>query len=126
MPRYDEFKAKDVWAQIKDNEVYSIYFKEYSEKAYPDRTYMYNSNFNPPHNKDENLYVLNFIVINTVGNGKILNLIKEAEMSRKKDFEKEHDGEFIEIGNEIYKLLKLTPIYNSIKHFFINHNYLLF
>ena len=40
-------------------------------------------------------------------------MVKEAETSRRKDFEKEDDGEFIEINNEIYKLLKLTPVFNS-------------
>ena len=51
--------------------------------------------------------------------GHIDKLVKDAETSRKKDFEKEDDGEFIEINDEIYKLLKLTPVFNSKKKLFI-------
>ena len=42
VPKYDEFKAEEVWKQIKDDDKISIYFKGYSNKGYPDRTYMYN------------------------------------------------------------------------------------
>ena len=47
--------------------------------------------------------------------GYIDELVAEAESSRKKDFEKEENGEFIEIDNELYKLLKLTSVFNSIQ-----------
>jgi len=57
--------------------------------------------------------MLTFIVINTVDPGKIEDLVKEAEKSRKTKFEEEDEGEFIEIHNDIYKLLKLTPDFNS-------------
>jgi len=63
--------------------------------------------------KDESLNTYNFIVINTVDPGKIYKLVKEAEHSRKIDYEKDNFGEFIEIDNDLYKLLKLTPVYNS-------------
>ena len=57
--------------------------------------------------------MLTFIVINTVDPGKIEDLVKVAEKSRKTKFEEEDESEFIEIHNDIYKLLKLTPVYNS-------------
>ena len=38
----DEFSALDAWKQVKDKEVYACFFKEYSEKAYPNRAYLYN------------------------------------------------------------------------------------
>ena len=45
VPKYDEFKAQLVWNQIKDVSKYNKYFKSYSETAYPNRGYMYNSNY---------------------------------------------------------------------------------
>lgn len=60
-------------------------------------------------------WYLIFLVINTVREGHINELVAEAESSRKKDFEKEENGEFIEIDNDLYKLLKLTNVFNSIQ-----------
>ena len=45
--------------------------------------------------------------------GKIANLVAEAEKGRKKDHEDDEKEEFIEMGDEIYKLLKITPVFNS-------------
>ena len=42
VPKYDEFKTDAAWKQIKKKEEFNVYFKEYSEKSYPNRTYMYN------------------------------------------------------------------------------------
>ena len=39
---YDEFSTVDAWKQVRDNEEYSCYFKEYSKKATPNREYLYN------------------------------------------------------------------------------------
>ena len=46
--------------------------------------------------------------------GKIANLVAEAEKDRKKDFEDEEKAEYVEIADEIYKLLRITPVFNSI------------
>ena len=56
-----------------------------------------------------------YLVINTVRIGYVDKLVAEAESDRKKDFEKEEHGEFIEIDNDLYKLLKLTNVFNSIQ-----------
>ena len=53
-------------------------------------------------------------MINTVDPGKIEKLVAEAEKARKTRYEEEDEGEFIEIHNDIYKLLNLTPKFNSI------------
>jgi len=49
---------------------------------------------------------------------KIAKLVMEAEKARKKDYEDDEKEEFIEMGDEIFKLLKITPVFNS-KHGFI-------
>ena len=123
VPRYDEFKAKDVWKQIRNDKKFNIYFKIYSEKAYPDRTYMYNGKFKRSLHAPFFYNLLIFIVINTVEPGKIEELVKKAEKTRKKKYEEEDEGEFIEIHNDIYKLLKLTPVFNSKLNFFIYSTY---
>jgi hypothetical protein len=46
VPKYEEFKAMDVWKQIKLKPKIACYFKEYSEKAVPNRTYLYNVSIN--------------------------------------------------------------------------------
>ena len=38
----DEFSAFDAWKQVENKEGFSCFFKEYSEKAYPNRAYLYN------------------------------------------------------------------------------------
>ena len=43
---YDEFSTVDAWKQVRDNEEYSCYFKEYSKKATPNREYLYNVGVN--------------------------------------------------------------------------------
>ena len=75
---------------------------------------MYNSNHILCLFKAIAFILITFIVINTVKPKSILELVKKAEKTRKELFEKEDEGEFIEIHNDIYKLLKLTPVYNSI------------
>ena len=54
---------------------------------------------------------------------KIAKLIAEAEIDRKEDFKDAEKEEFIEMKDEIYKLIKLTPVFNSntgfIKPFFL-------
>ena len=42
VPKYDEFKTGEAWKQIRNKGDYSPYFKDYSEKSFPTRTYMYN------------------------------------------------------------------------------------
>ena len=42
VPKYDEFKTDEAWKQIKDKAEYNPYFKDYSDKAIPNRKYMYN------------------------------------------------------------------------------------
>jgi len=44
---------------------------------------------------------------------KIETLVMEAEKARKKDYEDDEKEEFIEMGEEIFKLLKITPVFNS-------------
>ena len=56
----DEFSAYDVWQQVKNNQEYSCYFKEYSEKAYPNRGYMFNVLFYTPIWKQRNVPILTF------------------------------------------------------------------
>ena len=46
---------------------------------------------------------------------KIAKLIAAAENDRKKDFELDEKEEYVEMLDDIYKLIKLTPIFNS-KH----------
>ena len=75
---------------------------------------MYNSNHILSLFKAIAFILITFIVINTVKPKSILELVKKAEKTRKELFEKEDEGEFIEIHNDIYKLLKLTPVFNSI------------
>lgn len=75
---------------------------------------MYNSNHFLFLLKATAFILITFIVINTVKPKSILKLVKKAEKARKELFEKEDDGEFIEIHDDIYKLLKLTPVFNSI------------
>ena len=42
VPKYDEFSASDAWQQVKDKKEINCYFKEYSNKAIPNRGYLYN------------------------------------------------------------------------------------
>ena len=44
VPKFDEFSSKDAWKQVRNNPKITIYFKDYSEKAIPNRSYMYNVN----------------------------------------------------------------------------------
>ena len=74
---------------------------------------MYNSNHILCLFKAIAFILITFIVINTVKPKSILELVKKAEKTRKELFENEDEGEFIDINN-IYKLLKLTPVFNSI------------
>ena len=74
---------------------------------------MFNSKYLMELNELPFLILFILLVINTVSPGKIEKLVKDAEESRKKDYEKDNEGEFIEIDAQLYKLLKLTPIFNS-------------
>lgn len=75
VPIYEEFNAKEIWNQIKDQEKYSNYFKEFSEKGFPNREYMFNVPFEDT--KRGLVPLLNNItqIINTVDEGKIEKLI---------------------------------------------------
>jgi len=42
VPKYDEFSVADVWKQVRKNPKINVYFKDYSEKAVPNRKYLYN------------------------------------------------------------------------------------
>ena len=72
-------------------------------------------NFPSKHRFLSMCWYLMYLVINTVRIGYVDKLVAEAESDRKKDFEKEEHGEFIEIDNDLYKLLKLTNVFNSIQ-----------
>ena len=45
VPKFDEFKALDVWKQVKNKAEINIFFKEYSAKACPNRAYLFNVTF---------------------------------------------------------------------------------
>ena len=62
--------------------------------------------------------------MNTIKPGSILKLVKKTESTRLNKIKEEEKKEYIEIDDEIYKLLKLSPCLNSINYFILI--YLLF
>ena len=54
--------------------------------------------------------------MNTVKKGYMDKLVSKAEEERKADIQKKLEDEFIEVHDDIYKMIKVTPVINS-KHF---------